>query len=257
MVTYTTPVTEAEFDTLINGISWPNNCEDHAAAYADLLARLRAIVLGWQALNTIRLHVAKDDAPTLNDWQTAWTRTGRELPITGNVMGLHTSLTTTPAEYGEYFWKDGEMKPLRARWWQGSTEFINTFPSSHVASLGTSEQKVFEFPVAMKRPGWIDFVTPLSVVYTTTDTAVRWRTSQETANTTYGLLRTRINTLTAMVPAMVHAIVNYAMPSRLSSAFTGNIEFWARKEASTVEIGSQDTLTFLDYLPNHAEITYD
>jgi hypothetical protein len=254
---YATPTTYAEFMTLIDGIAWTIDCNQQGAKWADLIERVRAIHLGLEALQPVRLHVIKDESPSLNDWQTAWVDSGRELPISGNVLGLHESYTLDEREIGKYFWHEGEMRPMYARWWRGSTELVNPFPSSNIASLGTSEQKVFEFPLSMKRAGWINFLTPLAAVYTTTDTAVRWRTSQEATNSTYSLLRTRINTLTAMIPAMVHGLIRYGLLTRFATAFVGNIELWARKEASTVAIGSEDTLTFLDYLPSHVEIVYD
>lgn len=254
---YPTPESYAEFTALIDGITWPASCPLQAAAYYDMMSRIDAISLGWQQLQPIRLHLVKDEQPNLNDWQTVWEQSGRTLPISGKVVGIHESKTLDTREVAEYLWYDGQMIQYRARWFPGSVETTAPIPYVLQTALGTSEAKIFDIPINMKQDGWLEFSADMTAIYTTTDTAVRWRTSQEGANSTYSLLPTRITTLTQLVTGMVHALMEYKTLSRLGSAFVGNLELWSRKEASTVTLGNEDTLLFLDYIPGVVEAIYD
>lgn len=256
-IVYDTPQTYAEFTALIDGIDWPADCNLQAAAYYDMMARLFALSNGWMSLSPIRLHLVQDAQPSLNDWQTAWEKAGYTLPIVGNVVGLHESKTLEVREVADYLWYGGKMIQYRARWFQGSTELTAAIPYVAQTALGTSEAKLFDIPVNMKGDGWVDFSANMTAVYTTTDTAVRWRTSQEASNSTYTLHPTRNTTLTQFLTGMVHGVMEYKTLTRIVTPIVGNLEVWARKEASTVTLGNQDVLLFMDYIPGFVEATYD
>ena len=116
-----------------------------------------------------------------------------------------------------------------------------------------------DIPVSMKLAGWITLTTPVAAIFTTTDTAVRFRSSKGAANSTYGLVRTKNTTLdaTTLTNGMVHTYLWLRALTRDNTPFVGNLEIWVRKEASTVTFGNQNPLLFLDYLPGFMEVIYD
>jgi hypothetical protein len=253
VVTYATPSTPEEFTELIDGIQWPADCNLQAAAYYDLLARLQALEAGWDGLQSITLSLVQDTQPTLNDWQMAWVDAGYELPISGNVYGVHETRTLETREVGEYVWINGAMTRMGARWFFGSMELSVPFKSTfNNNSVSTTEAKLTEFAVSMKKPGWLDFTMFVIQVGFATDTWIQWRTSFESANTTYLTSRSRL----AGVGEAVFTPWRY-ISDHLASAFSGTLEVWVRRSGAATVVSLQDTLNYHDYNPAYMESIYD
>jgi hypothetical protein len=158
MVYYETPETEEEFQDLIDLITWPADCNAQPAAMDNILAVVSALKRGWAALQPIRLYVASDATPGLSDWQTAWVSLGYELPISGNVIGLWETITNEVKDSAQYIWIEDDMYPTLARWFNGSSEFIQTTPNmyTNTAALATTYLPLINQPLELKRDAWIE-----------------------------------------------------------------------------------------------------
>jgi hypothetical protein len=180
------PETFAEFQALIDSISWPVDCVDWKQAANDLLEILEALRLGWMALQPVRLYLVSDSNPTLADWQSAWLKKGYELPISGNVLGLWEDNNGHSMSYA---WVKEQMLPLRAYWWKGSTQLIASTPGmmSNSTSLTTTETQLLNQTWTLDRDAYIEAIYGASRA-TDTTTTLQWRASVDAANSTRGIL---------------------------------------------------------------------
>lgn len=250
MTVYATPVTAADFDTLIDGIVWSTDPNDHTANAEDLLDRIRAINLGWQGLQPVILVVAQDDPPTLNDWQTAWKDSGRTLPISGNVRGMYVSASSVNRSAAEYIFDNGDMVPMQARWWQGSVEAtLNLTNLLGSASMGTSDSLQFSLPIKMRKGGWTSFVMLMAAASTTLP-LLRWRTSREASGYTYAILP---------ATAASNNVEVYHGTTRDSSPLVGTLDIYARKEAGSdaAITGYVQVNLSIDTIPGYMRHVYD
>ncbi len=190
---YATPTTASEFEDLIALIVWPADCNEQMYAMTNILEILSALMLGWQLLSPIRLHVASDTPPGLADWQSAWVDQGRELPITGDVIGLWETITLDSKDSGQYVWVEGDMRPTLAEWWNGSSEFILTNTSMYTnavapSPLTTTYTALIAQPLVLQRPAYIRSAYGHNEMSVAVANLIGWRSSLEGASDVRGLL---------------------------------------------------------------------
>lgn len=252
MTVYATPATEADFTSLIDGIEWSTDPNDNTANAQDLLDRIRAIYLGWQYLQPVNLLVVQDTPPSLNDWQTAWKDTGRSLPITGNVRGTFVTASSINRYMAEYIFDNGEMLPMQSRWWQGSVEVTQSLANQITpANLTSSESIVYTPVIRMRKAGWTSLVMLMGTTATTLP-LVRWRTSRESTNYTYGIISAPTTTASTNLEV-------YHGPTRDNSPLNGTLDLYETREAGSdaAVVGYAQVNYGLDAVPGYMRHVYD
>lgn len=178
MTEYATPVTAAEFETLIDGIDWTVNCNLQGGKIQDILARLDAIQRGWDAAQAQILQVNRVDLPSFSDWAARWVARDAPLPIDDDVFGLWYRLKGAPADFGgQHIFLFEDMQRLEHRTWKGKSEYFE-MPASVISGqggTGSTFGSVGNFTITLKAPAWVIwYLTVFVSNNTASPTFTRW-----------------------------------------------------------------------------------